>query len=177
MTEVVEVFWKKCSVCKNNINYASLYYVCSVSTCNGQRTGLAFCRMQCFESHLPGARHRDAGAVEMRSPSGPPAGTAAATASTDRGPHRLIVRPAATGTTATVGSFGNSKTIPNDVLIIASRLKEYITARADMNTSANVMEALSDHLRFVCDRGIENAKADGRKTIMDRDFQFLKNLK
>jgi len=60
------------------------------------------------------------------------------------------------------------------VLIIASRLKDYIQARADMNTSASVMDVLSDQVRVLCDRAIENARADGRKTVLDRDFAFLK---
>jgi histone H3/H4 len=59
-------------------------------------------------------------------------------------------------------------------LIIASRLKEYIQARADMNTSAQVMDALSDYVRVITDRAIDNARADGRKTVLDRDFSFLK---
>lgn len=63
---------------------------------------------------------------------------------------------------------------PKEVLIIASRLKDYIQARADMNTSASVMDVLSDQVRVLCDRAIENARADGRKTVLDRDFAFLK---
>lgn len=65
---------------------------------------------------------------------------------------------------------------PREVLVIASRLKDYIQARSEFNTSQSVMDVLSDHLRVVCDRAIENARADGRKTVMDRDFAFLKSL-
>lgn len=61
-----------------------------------------------------------------------------------------------------------------EVLIIASRLKDYIQLRGDMNTSAQVMDILSDFVRMAADRAIENARADGRKTVMDRDFSFLK---
>ena len=39
-----------------------------------------------------------------------------------------------------------------------------------MNTSATVLDALSSKLRALCDQAIENAKTDGRKTVMDRDF-------
>ena len=67
-------FWKKCSACKKEIGFSKIYYECSVSTCNGKRTGYAFCTVQCWEVHLPGARHRDAGAVEKKSPAtAPPA--------------------------------------------------------------------------------------------------------
>lgn len=43
-----------------------------------------------------------------------------------------------------------------------------------MNTSGGVMDVLSDYVRVLCDRAIDNARADGRKTVMDRDFEFLK---
>ncbi|NJL24760.1 MAG: hypothetical protein HC902_06060 [Calothrix sp. SM1_5_4] len=61
---------------------------------------------------------------------------------------------------------------PKEILIIASRLKDYINARAEMNTSAGVMDVLSDFVRVASERAIENARAEGRKTVMDRDFDF-----
>lgn len=60
--------WRKCSTCKKDIAQGASYYKCSVSTCNGLRTGYVFCGMQCFETHLPGARHRSAGAIESIAP-------------------------------------------------------------------------------------------------------------
>lgn len=167
MTEALTNFWKKCSVCKNPIGLNSTYYVCSVSTCNGQRSGYVFCRYQCFETHLPGARHRDAAAVEMRSPSTP------ASPEAERTPTRLIVRPSANPSAAPQ----TGSALPREVLVIASRLKDYIQARGDMNTAAAVMDVLSDHLRQICDRAIEEARQDGRKTVMERDLSFLRNLK
>lgn len=59
-------------------------------------------------------------------------------------------------------------------MIIASRLKEYISARSDYNTSGAVMEVLSDYVRVLCDRAIDQARAEGRRTVLDRDFDFLK---
>lgn len=61
-------FWRKCSSCKKEIGLSTKYYECSVSTCTGQRTGYVFCSIPCWEVHLPGARHRDAGAIEKKSP-------------------------------------------------------------------------------------------------------------
>lgn len=58
----------------------------------------------------------------------------------------------------------------NEVLVVASKLKNYIRDKADMNTSANVMPALSARIRELCDQAVENARKDGRKTVMDRDF-------
>jgi len=58
-----------------------------------------------------------------------------------------------------------------DVLIVVSKLKNYIKSSADMNTAGNVAPRLSDIIRELCDQAIESAKSDGRKTVMDRDFQ------
>ncbi len=57
-----------------------------------------------------------------------------------------------------------------EVLVVASKLKKYIRSTSGMSTSANVAPALSDTIRDLCDQAIENAKADKRKTVMDRDF-------
>jgi len=75
----------------------------------------------------------------------------------------------------TYASENKQNTIPREVLIVASRLKEYIDARSGgYNTSASVMDVLSDYVRILCDRAIDQARADGRRTVMDRDFEFLK---
>jgi len=58
----------------------------------------------------------------------------------------------------------------DEVLIVASKLKAYIKDKAEMNTSASVMSALSNKVRELCDDAIEKAKQDGRKTVKDRDF-------
>ncbi len=57
-----------------------------------------------------------------------------------------------------------------EVLVVTSKLKKYIRSSSGMSTSANVAPALSDTIRSLCDRAVENAKADRRKTVMDRDF-------
>lgn len=58
----------------------------------------------------------------------------------------------------------------SEVLVVASKIKGYIRDKSQMNTSAAVMEALSAKVRSLCDQAIENARRDGRKTVMDRDF-------
>src|SRR5215208_1487251 len=60
--------WKRCSTCKKPIGFSETWYACSVSTCNRKRIGLFFCSVPCFDSHVPGARHRDAWAEENRAP-------------------------------------------------------------------------------------------------------------
>jgi hypothetical protein len=61
-------FWRECSICKKPIAYRANYQVCSVSTCNRKRTGLVFCSVDCWDAHLPDARHREAWAVEETAP-------------------------------------------------------------------------------------------------------------
>lgn len=56
-----------------------------------------------------------------------------------------------------------------EVLVVASKVKAYIRAKSGMNTSAAVLDALSAKVRAICDQAIETARADGRKTVMDRD--------
>lgn len=122
--------------------------------------------MQCFESHLPGARHRDAGAIEKTAPA-----KIESSGGETRAPARIVVKAAEN---STIGSSATNA-LPNEVLIIASRLKDYIQARAGFNTSGAVMDVLSEHVRRLCDEAIDHARAEGRKTILDRDFEFLKN--
>ena len=58
----------------------------------------------------------------------------------------------------------------SQVLVVSSKVKAYIKERSGMNTSASVLEALSKLVEDHCNKAIENAKADKRKTVMDRDF-------
>ena len=57
----------------------------------------------------------------------------------------------------------------SDVLVVASKVKSYIKEKSQMNTSGSVPEELSKRVVALLDKAIENAKADGRKTVMDRD--------
>lgn len=57
-----------------------------------------------------------------------------------------------------------------EVLVVASKLKAYIREKSGMNVAANVLDRVSDQIRTLCDQAIAHAKADGRKTVMDRDF-------
>lgn len=115
---------------------------------------------------MPSARHKDAAAIEQKSP--PLSVASGAAVNVAREPQRTIIKSSSPETPS------RNAQMPREVLIIASRLKEYIQARADMNTSGNVMDVLSDYVRVVCDRAIDNARSEGRKTVLDRDFSFLK---
>lgn len=64
--------------------------------------------------------------------------------------------------------------LPREILVVVSKLKAYVKARSGMNTSDSVATVLSDHLRKLCTEAIRNAARDGRKTVMDRDFEGLR---
>ena len=49
-----------CSMCRKPIAVGGKVIKCSVSTCNSGRVRLVFCSASCWDSHLPGARHRSA---------------------------------------------------------------------------------------------------------------------
>jgi len=60
--------WLHCSACRKDIPFQSVYWACSVSTCNRARMQLVFCSVACWDSHLATLRHREAWAVEERAP-------------------------------------------------------------------------------------------------------------
>ncbi len=99
--------------------------------------------------HVPIFRHKDAWAEERMAPK-----------VADAAEGRRIVAPVQSG----------RDDLPKDILIVASKLKDYIRAKSGMNTSADVMGRLSEIVRLHCHKAIENAERDGRKTVMDRDF-------
>ena len=173
MNQIEATFWKKCSSCKKPIAFGQKYYLCSVSTCTSERTGYVFCTVGCFEVHLPGARHKDAAAIENYAPKTGASGSSPAQANLQRDPTRKIISTPSTGAPMTSGS--SQTQVKKEILIVASRLKDYIQAKGDMNTSSSVMDFLSDYVRVIADRAIDNARAEGRKTVMDRDLHFLKN--
>jgi hypothetical protein len=176
--ETVESFWKKCSACKKSIGFKSRYYVCSVSTCQGLRTGYVFCSVPCWDSHVPGARHRDAGALERTSPANAEAARVLEASAGASVPVKPVATPSvvkaggapADGVRRIVTSSQPKPGIPREVLIVASKCKDYIRLRSEFNTSASVMDALSDIVRRLCDDAIDRAREEGRKTVLDRDF-------
>jgi hypothetical protein len=132
------------------------YYVCSVSTCNSRSTQYVFCSVACWDAHVPVERHRgdSAGAIEKKAP---------LTVEPDKpveGKRRVV--PGAPNKAASSES-------DDDILVVASKIRKYINDKSGMNVSASLYEALSEKLRGLCEMAIESARADGRKTVMDRD--------
>lgn len=124
-------------------------------------------------------RHREAWAVEERAPSagqwekekaaggGPaPAPRPAAKKSAP-----VVARRPAPAPAAATTPVASEAELSRDILIVASKLKNYIRARSGMNTSDGVMDPLSDCVRAICDKAIRIAGADGRRTVLDRDIR------
>ena len=57
-----------------------------------------------------------------------------------------------------------------DVLVVTSKVKKFIKEKGDCNTSAETVDVLSKAIEKLCEKGIERAKQDGRKTVMARDI-------
>ncbi|MBC7458234.1 MAG: hypothetical protein H7235_08155 [Bdellovibrionaceae bacterium] len=57
-----------------------------------------------------------------------------------------------------------------DILVVTSKVKKFIKEKSEMNTSAETIDILSKAVEKLCLKGIESAKADGRKTVMARDI-------
>lgn len=150
--------WKKCSNCKKPISFGSPYFECSVSTCTGDRTGYVFCSVACWECHLPGAKHRTAGAVEKYAPK--------------TGEAKRIIPTTQPAVQSAIKANVPSSSMSNEVLVVVSKMKQYIRDVSEMNTAEDVNQILSNMIRISCDRAIEKARANGRKTVMARDFSF-----
>jgi histone H3/H4 len=62
---------------------------------------------------------------------------------------------------------GNNK---SEILVVVSKMKDYIQKSAGMNTSGSVAAVISEQVRKLCDDAAKKAAEAGRKTVMDRDF-------
>jgi histone H3/H4 len=58
----------------------------------------------------------------------------------------------------------------DETLVVTSKVKKFIKEKSEMNTSAETIDVLSKAVERLCAKGIESAKADGRKTVMARDI-------
>lgn len=153
-------FWRNCIVCKKPINFSTKYYKCSVTSCDKKRSPVQFCTVDCWDVHRSIMSHKSAGADEYQSPS-----KAQWEAQQANEPKVRIVK-SASSSSASLSPANNE-----DVLVVVSKMKNYIKQRSDFNTSADVNQVLSDIIRAECDKAIEQARQDGRKTVMVRDFK------
>ncbi|HYO98101.1 MAG TPA: hypothetical protein VER33_26535 [Polyangiaceae bacterium] len=170
--------FRVCSTCRKPIVFGAPYYRCSVSTCNRARLALFFCSVPCWDAHVPGARHRDAWAEQAQAPTREQqqAAERAEREALARSADEKLARERRAATQSIGGNVEPQGEIPHDILLVVSKLKAYIRARSGFNTSDGVVDALSDHVRQLCDGAIERANAEGRKTVLDRDFKPLLKL-
>ena len=161
--------WKKCSACKKEILLGQKYYICSVSSCQRERLNLVYCNPSCWDAHNAVERHRDAGAMEMFAPAKQPSNSPPPESNA---PKRIIVNSNTPNPAPSIHS--SSGLIETDILVVVSKVKKYITDRAQFNTSGDVMEALTQIIVKVCDEAIRRARMEGRKTVMERDIPEIK---
>lgn len=155
--------WKKCGVCKKEIGFNKAYQKCSISSCKKH----SFCSVDCWSVHDSVMGHKSAYAEEETSPS-------QAEASGDpkvpsRVPRRKIVSPGPSNS----ASSTSSSNLPIDTLVVVSKLKNYVKAKSDMNTSGDVADELSQYIRVLINIAVEEAQSQGRKTLMARDFKNI----
>lgn len=165
MTDQNENYWKKCSVCKSSIPYGGTYQLCSVSTCNNKKTGLTFCSVTCWDSHLGFANHRSACAEENVAPSKEEheqSLIAQENAPEERAAERKRIIPTSSSTTASPLNV--------DTLVVVSKVKNLIKEQSGFNTSQCAIDELTQIVVRECLRATENAQNAGRKTVMGRDF-------
>ncbi len=152
MTE--DNFYRRCGSCKKPIALGGLYYACGISSCRKS----AYCSMPCFDDHTPIFRHKDAWAEEKRAPM------------VKDDDVKEVSRLATSRLVTPASASAKANDVPKETLIVASKLKDYIRNKSGMNTSGNVLDRLSDMIRLQCDKAMERAQQDNRKTVMDRDF-------
>jgi len=170
-------FFRQCTTCKKPIGFGADYLQCSVSTCNRNKLAQFFCSLACWDAHLPEARHRDAWAEPMKAPTREAARREQQeeqdreARSAARDSRESAMSDEAEKRRRVVGAQPAAEDLPQDVLVVVSKLKAYVKARSGMNTSDGVTDVLSAKIRKLCDAAIDVAQADGRKTVMDRDFK------
>lgn len=158
---MTETFWRRCSSCKSEIAFGAPHWICSVSSCNRKGSSFVFCSVGCWDAHVPVVRHREAWAEEQRTPMSREEPDA---------PKRTIIRHQPPPGAPAKPASAATKALPQDILVVASKLKAYVRARSGMNTSEGVFTELSDRIRALCDDAIDRAREEGRKTLKDRDF-------
>jgi histone H3/H4 len=67
--------------------------------------------------------------------------------------------------------FEGVRMAEKESLVIASKVKNYIKETSELKCSAAVIDVLSEKVRVLCDEAMKNAKADGRKTVQEKDFR------
>ncbi len=66
---------------------------------------------------------------------------------------------------------GKDKSDKSDVIFVKSKVRDYVHTK-ECNAAGDVLDgpALDKIIKDVLDKAIERAKANGRKTVMDKDL-------
>lgn len=163
-------FWRKCTVCKSEINFSTKYYMCSISGCSKKRAPVQFCTVSCWSTHNEIYNHKSAWAEEEMSLTKLKWEEQNSMKDLNSNPRRRIVTTTNKADSSQISSDLSQNVNQEDILVVASKLKNYIKERSGLNTSADVLPALSDIMREKADSAIHKARRDGRKTVMARDF-------
>jgi histone H3/H4 len=171
----METYWKKCSSCKSELGFGSLYHVCSVSTCQHKRKGYQFCSVSCWDAHLGYANHKQASCLERTSPlqseyertlQKDRSNTSSTHTKQVREPVRRIISERNSPSPQT-----RAHKISTDTLVVVSKIKALIREQSGFNTSQCCIEALTNKVVEECLKGIESATEAERKTVMGRDIK------
>ncbi|MDH4467890.1 MAG: hypothetical protein QE271_07520 [Bacteriovoracaceae bacterium] len=157
-------YWRKCGSCKKEIAYQTTYQVCGIASCQK----FAYCSVDCWSLHNSILNHKSAWSEDRISPKKEESNFLAESAP-PTGVRRVVITPPKSGQQTNPASAVTYSS--DDILIVASKLKQFVKDKHDLNTSANVMKILSDHVRTFTDRAAMKAKSEGRKTLLDRDFE------
>lgn len=165
--------WKRCSSCKKEIPFETVYYLCSVSTCRHPRTGYHFCSVPCWDAHLGYANHRgSAWAEEAKSPD-KTTFLRTLQAEPAREPVRKIVEKKPESSSPSPqrppALFGRKQEL--DTLVVVSKIKSLIAKESSFSTSQCCIDALSRKVAEMCKEAVEHARGAGRKTVMGRDIK------
>lgn len=163
--------WEKCRTCGKAIGFSSKYWTCSVSSCNRKSNPIIFCSVDCWDVHVPVMNHKSAGAEENFSPNRPSSFPSSPSSTPEKSQPRRILISSSPSSGKEAAHSTNSSPAEREILIVASKLKDYIRKQSGgFNTSASVLDRLSDIVRNLCDEAIHKTRRDGRKTVMDKDF-------
>lgn len=156
MNEADQSFWRKCGSCKKEINYNSTYQVCGQTACQK----FAYCSIDCWSLHNSVMNHKNGWSEDRQAPK-----------KENEGVRRIITPQKTTPSQShSQSDQAQNKILEQEILIVASKLKQYVKDKHDLNTSADVMEILSQKVRKLTDQASQKAKSEGRKTLLDRDF-------
>jgi len=62
-----------------------------------------------------------------------------------------------------------------EVLVVVSKLKSYIKSSSGLNTAGEVPAVLTVAIKTLISDAVAHAKKEGRKTVMERDFNAASN--